>query len=143
MCEEKQLSEEGAELALANAYQLQAFAHRYLATKAASHDEETRDRMQSLAEEMFDLAVKEFETGFGANSVHVARFSENPEPYKLVIGGLLYSEGYMGGEFVRKSLIEVLCRIHGLDPDGLRDLYVAWRNERFDSVESALHANGK
>lgn len=127
MCEEKQLSEEGAELALANAYQLQSFAHRYLATKASAHDEETRDRMQALAEEMFDLAEKEFETGFGASTVHVARFSENPEPYKLVIGGVLSSEGT---QYVRISLVWTLCRIFKLDPEQLLANYRVWQSER-------------
>lgn len=125
MCEEKQLSKEGAELALANAYQLQSFAHRYLASKAASHDEDERERLQGLAEEMFDLAEKEFETGFGANSVHVARFSENPEPYKLVIGSLLDSTS----EYTRTSLVWVLCRIHKLDPEQLRANYRMWLAE--------------
>ena len=129
MSDEKRLSEEGAELALANAYQLQSFAHRYLAQKAASHDEDERERLQGLSEEMFDLAEREFATGFGADSVHLARYSEDPKPYKLVIGGVLSSEGT---QYVRLSLIEVLCRIHELDPDELRSYYVAWQNKGKD-----------
>lgn len=126
MCEEKQLSEEGAELALANAYQLQAFAHRYLASKAASHDDDERERLQGLAEEMFDLAEKEFETAFGAESVHVARFSENPEPYKMVIGSLLD----VTGDYMRTSLVWTICRIFELDPEQLRAHYRVWQAER-------------
>ena len=126
MCDEKQLSEEGAELALANAYQLQSFAHRYLATKAASHDEDERDRMQALAEEMFDLAEKEFETGFGASAVHVVRFSENPEPYKLVIGSMLD----ITGGYIKTSLVWTICRIFELDPEKLLANYRVWQAER-------------
>ena len=133
MCFEKRLSEEGAELALANAYQLQAFAHRYLAQKAASHDEEERERLQSLSEEMFDLAEKDFATAFNANSVHLARYAEDARPYKLVIGGALYSDG----QFVSQSLIKVLCRIHKLDPDELREFYVAWWQDE-GKVDDAL-----
>lgn len=126
MCKEKQLSEEGAELALANAYQLQAFAHRYLATKAASHDEDERERLQALAEKMFDLAEKEFETAFGAESVHVARFSENPEPYKLVIGSLLD----VTDNYVQADLVWTICRIFELNPEQLRANYRVWQSER-------------
>ena len=132
MCEEKQLSEEGAELALANAYQLQSFAHRYLASKAASHDEDERERLQGLAEEMFDLAEKEFETGFGAESVHVARFSENPEPYKLVIGSLLD----VTGNYVRTDLVWTICRIFELDPEQLRANYRVWQSKRKDEDDA-------
>ena len=128
MCEEKQLSEEGAELAIANAYQLQSFAHRYLATKAASHDEDERERLQGLAEEMFDLAEKEFETGFGVESAHVARYFENPEPYKLVIGSLLD----VTGNYVRADLVWTICRIFELDPEQLRANYRVWQSKRKD-----------
>lgn len=125
MCFEKRLSEEGAELALANAHQLQAFAHRYLAQKAASHDEDERERLQSLAEEMFDLAETDFATAFNANSVHLARYTEDAKPYKLVIGAMFEA---VQDDAILLRCLQTLCRLHEIDPFQMHEMYLAWQD---------------
>ena len=91
---------------------------------------------KDLAEAEFDKAEELGREAFNADSVHVARFTEDAKPYKLALGSIL-SAGKSSkestttrvGDFVRLSLCEVLCRIQKIDPDEMRELYRKWQAE--------------
>lgn len=105
----------------------QALAHAHMACAENDHDE---------SESFFDLAEEAGREAFNAESVHVARFTEDARPYKLALGSILsagksYKESTTTrvGDFVRLSLCEVLCRIQKIDPDEMRDVYRKWQAE--------------
>lgn len=88
------------------------------------------------AEAEFDMAEELGRQAFNAESVHVARFTEDARPYKLALGSILSAgKSFKAdtttrvGDFVRLSLCEVLCRIQKIDPDEMRELYRKWQAE--------------
>ena len=123
MSDNKESNDKEIELSLM--YRHLANAHRDLA----------HGRKDS-AEAEFDMAEELGRKAFNAESVHVARFTEDARPYKLALGSIL-SAGKSSkestttrvGDFVRLSLCEVLCRIQKIDPDEMRELYRAWQAE--------------
>lgn len=89
---------------------------------------------QDQAEQFFDLAEEAGREAFNADSVRVARFTEDARPYKLALGSILSAgksfkedKTTRVGDFVRLSLCEVLCRIQKIDPDEMRKLYTDWQ----------------
>ena len=92
------------------------------------------------AETEFDMAEELGRSAFNAESVHVARFTEDARPYKLALGSILSAGKSFKtdtttrvGDFVRLSLCEVLCRIQGIDPDAMRDVYRKWQEGKQDA----------
>ncbi len=58
-----------------------------------------------------------------ADSVHVPRYTDDPEPYKRALGAIL--------ECVKDSPLMVrafsaICKIHKIDPDNARESYRHW-----------------
>lgn len=94
--------------------------YRHLAN---AHRDLAHGRKDS-AEAEFDMAEELGRQAFNAESVHVARFTEDARPYKLALGSIL-SAGK--GKFVNLGLVEVLCRIQNIDPDEMRELYRKWQ----------------
>lgn len=88
---------------------------------------------RDLAEAKFDKAEEIGREVFNAESVHVARFTEDARPYKLALGSILSAgkgkkvQGVGDGQFVNLGLVEVLCRIQKIDPDEMRELYQKWQ----------------
>lgn len=105
---------------------------------ANAHRDLAHGRKDS-AEAEFDMAEELGRKAFNADSVHVARFTEDARPYKLALGSILsagksFKEDRTTrvGDFVRLSLCEVLCRIQKIDPDEMRELYRAWQEGEHD-----------
>ena len=110
------------EIELSMMYRHLANAHRDLA----------HGRKDS-AEAEFDMAEELGRQAFNAESVHVARFTEDARPYKLALGSILSAgkgkkvQGVGDSRFVNIGLVEVLCRIQKIDPDEMRKLYTDWQ----------------
>lgn len=109
--------------------------YRHLAN---AHRDLAHGRKDS-AEAEFDMAEELGRQAFNAESVHVARFTEDARPYKLALGSILdagksFKEDKTTrvGDFVRLSLCEVLCRIQRIDPDEMRELYRKWQEGEHD-----------
>lgn len=70
------------------------------------------------------MILNDEEKALDADSVHVARCIEDPEPYKRAIGAILtlmrITDGYLEGAF------NTICRIHKIDPDNARESYRRW-----------------
>ena len=114
-----------AELLIVQMHFALAYAHRHLAFNE-----------NDQAEAFFDLAEQTGCEGFNVSNVHVARYTEDTRPYKLALGAILSAgKNFKAntitrvGDFVRLSLCEVLCRIQGIDPDEMRELYRKWQAE--------------
>lgn len=69
------------------------------------------------------------------NEEEVHRRAEDTRPYKLALGSILSAgkgkkvQGVGDGRFVNLGLVEVLCRVQGIDPDEMRELYWKWQAE--------------
>lgn len=104
--------------------------YRHLAN---AHRDLAHGRKDS-AEAEFDIAEELGREAFSADSIHVARFTEDAKPYKLALGSILSAgKSFKNdmttrvGDFVRLSHCEVLCRIQKIDPDEMRELYRKWQ----------------
>lgn len=95
------------------------------------------------AEAEFDMAEELGRQAFNAESVHVARFTEDARPYKLALGSILSAgKSFKAdtttrvGDFMRLSLCEVLCLIQKIDPDEMRELYRKWQEGKQDDAHT-------
>lgn len=112
-----------AEMLYADMYACLSRAHNCLAYAAdSSEDIEKSAKYQDLAERYFDLSESFGREAFSVNAVHVARYTESPEPFKIVLGGALSTDV----RFVSVVLIRTLCRIMEIDPDVMVKTYREW-----------------
>ncbi len=113
-----------AERKLSIAYEQLAKAHSSLMITYLDYPDDTLEYSQERANYWFDCAEENLREAFKVKDVHVARYSENPEPYKRALGAIFRS--------VQDSILEhsfsVLCRLHKVDPDDARRSYFRWLN---------------
>lgn len=115
-----------AEIKMHDAYLCLAVAHGYL---AASYMTESKTRPTNVeCREIFnrecDKAEKLMQEALGITHVGIARYLDDPEPYKRALGSILammrITDGYLEGAF------NTICRIHKIDPDDARESYRRW-----------------
>ena len=111
-----------AERKLVIAYEQLAKAHSSLMLTYLDYPDATIEYSQDRANYWFDCAEENFREVFKVNSVHVARYSENPEPYKRALGAILecVTDSYLEGAF------NAVCKLHNVDPDNAHESYRRW-----------------
>ena len=82
--------------------------------------EYTRDR----ANYWFDCAEENFREAFKADTVRVARYADDPEPYKRTIGAILecVEDSYLYAAFT------AICKLQKIDPEDAHESYRHWLN---------------
>ena len=111
-----------AERKLTIAYEQLAKAHSSLMVTYLDYPDATLEYSRERSNYWFDCAEENFREAFKANSVHVARYSEDPEPYKRALGAILecVEDSYL------ESAFNAICKLHKIDPDDAHRSYRSW-----------------
>lgn len=113
-----------AEIKMRDAYIHLAIAHSYLAASymPESKTRPTNEECSDLFNRECDEAEKLMKEAFNANSVKVARYVDDPEPYKRALGAILecVTDNYLEPSFI------AICKLHKIDPDDAHRSYRHW-----------------
>lgn len=115
-----------AEHKMSGAYLHLAIAHSYLAARYTpeSKTRPTNEQCHELFNQECDEAEKLMQEALGIATVGIARYLDDPEPYKRALGAILVmiriTDSYLEGDF------NTICKIHKIDPDDARESYRRW-----------------
>lgn len=115
-----------AEFKMMNAYLHLAVAHNYLGISymPESITRPTNEQCHELFKQECDEAEKIMQDALGITHVGIARYLDDPEPYKRALGAILVmmrvTDEYLEGA------CNTICRIHKIDPDNARESYRRW-----------------